>query len=1421
MRQKRKSNIAWILIGIMLINLLPINLLADSQNPAQNLRIDKVGHKKDGVIDNAIIPRVQVEWTKPLENSGGGLDKHTPEYYQFEITDILAGGRPYLSERLDVNVGATSFTDDAGKYYFGADSYGNTNNTATRMANGKLYKLSVVPRHIHQASPPNGSTTVAPQTGKQEYRYVLTDFNTQMQEVDGSLEVTWEYVPGATYELVYIAADKATKAEIQGVTSGDTPRVIKQLTDSDVKDSIFTENGVQKVSYTIKDAKPGQIYSAYVEVVGINNPNYTGAFGEIKRNEAVDANGPKVVKAIPAMNLEISNIGKNLIEINWSNNAWTVLTDQLQRVLVYGKGASEESFTLKATKNNDTSSTIKSIIIDEPKEDTYYYIDFIFKDKLGNEYTIKSKIVLYTPYKLREQPLKPKVPKPWGSNIKLDENNKKDYLVTNDDRPTTDPNFKDNTFHANIGDKTNIQLIWDAPFKKDSSGKDILEHEMRYDIWVAEDKSVLDRNYQIEPIAKDISVPENQKDNIIYSWKEKKPIGFKWTLEQYLDMDGAVKDIVSNKTYYIKIVAKRPYGEEFSISQPTIVAITIDKNGDIFTPPVIGKPPLQLDSVTTTTATIKWLEVWHEILAKKPDLYTDQDENILANIGSAKVYIDQGADLPIRYKKSEGREERILLRQSDIDYVKSEVNKKRPNTYEEAYYDRLVRLGKDIRYELKVVNYNELEQQLGNKSIEQWIVDNESESTAGWNSINPTESIDKENLEWQYHTIEGLKPNTRYVMMVRAYRILEDGTKQMQTFPSYIIGTTMTDHESELPTPTVPVLNLDSKTDTSLSVWWTYNYDFDYEIVYSRKDNPDEAKVWNFEISHNPQDANYVADGGRAVIKINGLFPETSYNVWIRAKQKKGDKISAWSNPVRAKTDSLKVPAPPTGLGPAAYQSILDLGLDFKPIAHNYITVEWVKHPDDIGEQSEEGLEKTYEYELEFADNVEFLDSKVVTVSDDKVGSKEGQHEILAKNIVRFNKLISNRPYYVRVKTRIVLKDSETNLEIKKESEYTKWVRIITKTSDDEYDGGDNENIVIYPEDIVEDYDRGTWTIEIVNAQGIITQILNKKDYYLTIDAQLYNDRYDADIRKIRIPKSVLSALAGQRMELRVVTNIGKYEIRPQTLDYYIKKAEANDIVEFEFKRVLPYDAREVAKPYPYVMLNGETLNIFTKGNNAPLVKLDGYMKVSTKLPTQADLLYRSLDAYIYSNQSGTWIKQAKNVEQFNEENYLSYTTPLLGVYATYRVESYANENNMSDDMQTIANQYGVEALGNIYTTYSQVHSDQYVHLLLGIAKNSPSIALNREVLVDTKKQAKASGIYIENNSGYITEEQAISGIVKLYEMKIGYKVKPSSKKFPGVISKYSDNISKAYGLGIIENINPQRGISYETLCKWLVKAGF
>ena len=69
-----------------------------------------------------------------------------------------------------------------------------------------------------------------------------------------------------------------------------------------------------------------------------------------------------------------------------------------------------------------------------------------------------------------------------------------------------------------------------------------------------------------------------------------------------------------------------------------------------------------------------------------------------------------------------------------------------------------------------------------------------------------------------------------------------------------------------------------------------------------------------------------------------------------------------------------------------------------------------------------------------------------------------------------------------------------------------------------------------------------------------------------------------------------------------------------------------------------------------------------------------------------------------------------------------------------------------------------------------------------------------------------------------ITEEQAVAGLVKLYELKTGYKVKPSSVSFQNVSADYREAVRKAYAAGLITEINPKAKVTYAKLCDMIIQ---
>lgn len=1396
---KIKKRVAGLLACVMLIG--STNVLGNVQDrlPQDGIEPIVVKHTiNTGTGD--IIPSAQITF-KRATNSGTSNnprdDKSEAEYYNFILDDI--SGETITSDRLRATAGQTSYTVNIEDYLSNINDF----------KNGTLYKVAVRPGHLHYDDQNREYEAPLSNTSSDPVKYFLTDFNTIMRERNDEIEVLWEYIPGATYKLVYIDKDVTTKAGVDGTDGSQQTGVgtqIVTLTEDDIQ--TVTEGGVKKVKYIIPNTIPGQKYSAYVVVNNISSSFLRDKWENVGKN--IDT--PKIAQASRSVSLNIFNIGRNRIELKWQLGAWAD-NNTLKTTKIYRKTEGETAYTLVGTLNNASLNPRDpgKFEHDEPTKKSLYYVEFIFTGPNGDE-SLFTKEVEYTPYELREQPLKPQVPNPYSDSVKDKEGfEKNDYLVTGDD--VSVDKMKPNTFYMQSKDPLTLQLVWDAPKKSD--GK--IEYEMKYDIWVAEEEATLDDEL-IEPIIKDLSMSENVNDELIYKQDNKTVIGFKTLLTEYITSQGNVKPLISNKTYYIKIVAKRNYSGTYSISQPTIVAITVDKNGDIFTPPVLAKPPLRIqeNGISTESITIEWLEKWYEITANNPNNYTDEDEYFFSRLWNSTVYT--GGSPAIKFKAEADLKEHILKTQNDVEVVKSIVG----SNYSKDYRDREVTLGNDVKYEVKTLLYDDVLKKIKDQNtsmstpssitLEKWIVQNESDTVEGWSTITPGNAEHSDHLPWKEYKVTGLEPNTRYIILVRAYRVLDTGEKLTQTFPSYVIGTTISEFESPEPIPTVPVLNPNGVTDESVSVWWTYNEDFDYEIVYSRLEDPNTATAWEFTISDKPGDKNYVSNGAKAVVTITGLMPDTTYNVWIRAKQKEGKEVSSWSNPVTQTTNTIENPDAPRGLGPAAYQSILGLGLDFPAVSSDYITVEWIRDVEDI-EGENANSHKVYSYVLEFADNVEFLDSFTVTTGGADGGSEEGSYEILDKTMVKFNGLEANRPYYVRAKTVLTFTDPETGRQIIRESQFTRYVKIITKTSDNEYDGGENDNIVIYPEAIIETYKNNIWTLEIVDNAKIITEIQAKKDYYFTINMELYKNQYDAKVRTIKMAKSVLDTLINQSMALKIKTKVGVYEIPAKTLAYYSNMHSAKDVVQLDLTTASLADIYTYQRSYPEMLVKGERLEIRFKGDNRTTTvnKLDGYAKVKLKLDTVESYRYKDLYTYTYYYDLAYWAKANYTIETL-KDTYLTYQTAQLGLFALYE-KAITNSNNMTYVMSKLNNDYNINGLGSTYFSKDYVYRDQYVALVMGIAQNKSSIDLTQKPSSETLNQAKSLGIYVSNNSGAITEEQAIAGIVKLYELRTGYRVKPSNASFSNVSSNYREAVRKAYALGLITDINPQGKVTYAKLC--------
>lgn len=1411
---KTKRKMAWLLIAAMTLNIVPTQVFGMVQVGLSNKRGEGikqviVSHRQDVILgDNNILPDVSVEWEPAPDNTQDDTDtgilnpnKTRPDGYRFELTDVINSSLPVMSEVVGDDSSTGTFQEKIQEAY----------DKSSDFQNGKLYKLRVIPYHEHLKKV-NDETTVMvthtpPDGTEQPVKYIITDFNTQLEDTDGKLEVSWEYIEGATYELLYSEGNITEKSEMfeeNGITlKAGTTR--KLLTNAEAQ--AYIKNG--KVVYTISDAKAGQLYSACVVVKEIENSKVPVTVENIE----INTDDPKIAQETTSVPLKVFNISKDKIRLEWTLGDWLIMGASLYTTTIYEK--------LEGNSEYKSIGVIDNKGVDpgyynyrEPSGIADYYVEFVAKQG-DTIYTITTKEVRYVREELKQNPLQPQIPNPFSKSLSVDEIEIKDYLVKNDDIAKENNDLISHTFHAEPDENPSVQLVWGTQQDKEDATK--VAYDLIYDLYVVEDKKQLESYDKLEP--EEITILEGDKEQIIYKQDGTTAVGFKHSFSEYIDSQGNKKELIPNKTYYIQLIAKRSYGEDvYAYSEPAVVAITLDKDGDISTPAVISKPPLELVSTTNSTAKLKWLDTWHEIMPRFPQQYQGTEEEYFADTWNSRVYTGVTSEPYIRLMADESLdtelEEHILNTQNDVDSVIRIVGEEYFNN---NYVQREVTLGSDVRYEVKPILYDDVLKELEGTittpsmlKISKWIADNEDDTTEGWSEAVPTTSGDS-----FYYTVEGLKPNTRYLILIRAYRMARDGvTKLQQAFPSFVIGTTESDREEPEAIPKVPVLNKNGVTDSSVSVWWIYNSDFDYEIVYSRSDDPDKATTYEFSISDTEGDENYVVNGGKAEVTIPGLLPETTYNVWIRAKQKVGSEISSWSNPVTQTTKSIEEPDSPSGLGLAASQSIIDVGLDFEPRSSTYITVEWLKDVNDFEDSDAEG-QKVYTYVVECADNPEFLDATSVTTSGGE--NTEGSYEILSKTMVRFTGLNANMPYYFRVKTIVTYTNGDKT--IVKESEFCKRVKIKTGTSSDEYDGGDNKNVVTFDEPIKDTYKDNVWTKELQDVAKIVSDIQSNGGYYYEITMQYYKSK-DADVRIIKMPKQILDTLINRSMAFRITTNIGQYEIPAKGLEVYSQQYSAGDTVQFEIAKQDSAQMASILRSYPETLVKAEKLAITFSGKNKreTVNKLDEYMNIKLKLDVVTSYQYNDYFTYTYNYAKGDWTKEASTVQTLTE-SYLTYRTPYTGCYALYQKQT-GSTSNSTYLMTDIANNYNVIGLGTIYGANTNVRRDQFVTLMLGIAEGSSSIDLTTVPTSSMIAKAKTSGLYISSNTGEITKEQAIAGAVKLYELTHQRSVKPSSMTFSNVSSTYREAAAKAYAIGLVTTINNPTGkITYSELCDLIVQA--
>jgi hypothetical protein len=443
------------------------------------------------------------------------------------------------------------------------------------------------------------------------------------------------------------------------------------------------------------------------------------------------------------------------------------------------------------------------------------------------------------------------------------------------------------------------------------------------------------------------------------------------------------------------------------------------------------------------------------------------------------------------------------------------------------------------------------------------------------------------------------------------------------------------------------------------------------------------------------------------------------------------------------------------------------------------------------------------------------------------------------------------------MKTRITVVGEESDQLIVKESDYySSTIRIITSSSETEYDGSKDPALEILPSEnyeLIYDEDNEQLTYRFRDSstdadgnqdnnvdQRLISDLIEQNLYTYAVDVSSFDNK-PITSRKIQIPYSILEAFDSYKVELQIdagnmLVNIPynalMSEVNRQKNQYGVAPSleiTIEDVDSFYTSERMPDNALlSISVPQEMVV------KVKSSKVNKTLSYSDVALQIGLSTNSRYQVYGKNPIAY-GQGVSNTWNKLGGSYDRSSGAFMLS--TKDLGSFGVFLMEGSSEivsskKSHWSEPSKAIIDDlYTVSGLTN-YNPDGKVTEDQYMNIIYSMISGDEVIDVTKYISNEQLDALYYAGVKTDRSksASTINREEAISMMMRTLEIRDNLKLTTDSNMLAKVnadnqIDKvFKDNIAKAATIGLVSDLStlrPNDGLSYgEMFALWAKAEG-